>query len=276
MTPWLPLVLLLAGQTTGHDSPVGAGQPASYRPSELNGAGVTQKLGTAIPADAPLRDESGAEVTLAKYLTGRPVIFVLAYYKCPMLCTQVLNGLFESLPKTGLNPDQYELVVLSFDPRETPELAQAKRKHYLDAFGRPGLADHVHFLTGDKESVDRLTQAVGFSFGYDVKSDQFAHPGMITLLAPDGKIARYFFGIRFQPRDLRLGLVEASEGKLGTLSDQVVLFCLFYDPNGATYAASVMRVVRLLAAMTVLAIVTAVVWMRRKERARTLEAEHAR
>ncbi|MBX7103612.1 MAG: SCO family protein [Gemmataceae bacterium] len=270
MNPILFTAIMWAGQAGAHDGPVGAAAPASYRPAELNGAGVTQKLGTQLPRETPLRDESGMDVTLGQFFAGRPVILVLAYYKCPMLCTQVLNGLFESLPKTGLNPDQYEIVIVSFDPREGPELAAAKRKHYLEAYGRPGLAERVHFLTGSEASINSLTQAVGFGFGYDKRSDQFAHPGMLTLLTPEGRIARYFFGIRFQPRDLRLGLVEASDGKLGTLSDQVVLFCLFYDPNGATYAASVMRVLRLLSGGTVLAIVGYVAVMRMRERRRLL------
>src|SRR5262249_37576663 len=160
-----------------------------------------QKLGTQMPGDLSLLDESGTSITLSRFFGARPIIMVLAYYKCPMLCTEVLNGLFETLPKSGLPPDQYELVIVSFDARETPEMAAAKRQHYLDAFGRPGLDDHVHFLTGPKESIEGLTNAVGFSYKYDSKNDQFAHPGMITLLTPEGRIARYFFGVRFQPRD---------------------------------------------------------------------------
>lgn len=259
-------LMLGVGQTTGHDAPAGAGRASSVRPAELNGAGVEQKLGQQLPIDLPFNDETGAKVSLGKYLGERPVILVLAYFKCPMLCTEVLNGLFDSLPKSGLSPDQYEIVIASFDARETPEMASEKRRHYLEAYGRPGLSERVHFLTGDQESITALTQAVGFSYGYDAKSDQFAHPGMITLLTPKGAIARYFFGVRFQPRDLRLGLVEASEGKSGTLSDQIVLFCLYYDPNGATYAASVMRIVRVSGAVTVLLIVGYVWLMRRRER----------
>jgi protein SCO1/2 len=270
MTPWLLTAALFAGQATGHE-PVGAGNPASYRPPELNGAGVTQKLGTQLPLDAPLRDESGADVNLGKYLGSRPAVFVLAYFRCPTLCTQVLNGVFESLPKTGLSPDQFEIIVMSFDPREGPEMAARKKQQYLEAYSRPGLAERVHFLTGSRESVDLLTQTVGFGYGYDAKNDQFAHPGMITLLTPEGKIARYFFGVRFQPRDLRLGLVEASNGTIGTLSDQIVLYCLFYDPNGATYAASVLRLVRAAGAVMVVGMIGFVVVMRWRE-ARRLRA----
>src|SRR5207237_1110918 len=152
--------------------------------------GVEQKLGLQLPIDLPFNDESGAKVMLGKYLGERPMILVLAYFKCPMLCTEVLNGLFDSLPKSGLSPDQYEIVIASFDTRETPEMASGKRKHYLEAYGRPGLSERVHFLTGSQESITALTKAVGFSYGYDAKSDQFAHPGMITLLTPKGTIAR--------------------------------------------------------------------------------------
>jgi protein SCO1/2 len=262
----LLLSLMFSVGQTAHDAPVGAGRASSVRPAELNGAGIEQKLGQQVPVDLCFHDETGAEVMLKQFIGERPVVLVLAYFRCPMLCTEVLNGLFDSLPRSGLTPDQYEIVVISFDARETPDMANAKRKHYLEAYGRPGLADHVHFLTGNQESITALTTAVGFSYSFDAKSEQFAHPGMITLLTPAGTIARYFFGVRFQPRDLRLGLVEASEGKIGTLSDQIVLYCLYYDPDGATYAASVMRIVRIAGAVTVALLVGFVFFMRRRER----------
>lgn len=268
MTDALLLTALLVGQVNSHDGLARPAQPTSYRPAELNGAGVEQKLGQQVPLDLPFLDHDGKAVTLQTYCGKRPVVLVLAYFKCPMLCTEVLNGLFDSLPKAGLAPDQYEIVVISFDAREGPDLAAAKRRHYLDAFARPGLEPRVHFLTGQQSSIDALTKAIGFGFSFDAKSDQFAHPGMITMLTPAGKIARYFFGIRFQPRDLRLGLVEASEGKIGTLTDSIILYCLFYDPNGATYAASVLKIVRIAGAATVFIIVALVVRARMKERKR--------
>jgi protein SCO1/2 len=276
MTDALLLTALLVGQVNSHDGLARPALPTSYRPAELNGAGVEQKLGQQVPLDLPFRDHTGKTVTLHDYSGQRPIVLVLAYFKCPMLCTEVLNGLFESLPKSGLSPDQYEIVVVSFDAREGPELAAAKRKHYLEAFARPGLDQRVHFLTGQQNSIDGLSNAIGFSFSFDARSDQFAHPGMITMLTPVGKIARYFFGIRFQPRDLRLGLVEASEGKIGTLTDSMILFCLFYDPNGATYAASVLRIVRLAGALTVAAIIGWVVWARLQEKRRTRGADATR
>lgn len=266
MNVMLLTLMLGIGQSSGHDTPIGRGMVASKRPVELNGAGIEQKLGQQIPEGLAFRADDDAPVTLDQYLGERPVVLVLAYLKCPMLCTEVLNGLFESLPRSGLNPDQYEIVVVSFDARETPAIAQAKRRHYLENYGRPGLDPRVHFLTGQQDAIDALTKAVGFSYSYDPKTEQFAHPGMITLLTPTGKIARYFFGVRFQPRDVRLGLVEASDGKIGSLSDQIVLYCLYYDPNGATYAAAVMRIVRLAGAMTVVTIVGLVGLARMKER----------
>src|SRR5262249_52446321 len=155
---------------------------------------------------------------------GRPVILVLAYYRCPMLCSQVISGLFESLRGVDLLPDRYEVLIVSFDAREKTELASAKRQNYLDQYSRPGAAEHIHFLTGDQPAINQLTKAVGFSYSYDAAKDQFAHPGMVTVLTADGRIARYFFGIDFPTRNLKLGLVEASEGKVGTVIDQVVLF----------------------------------------------------
>jgi len=276
MTDALLLTMMMVGQVNSHDGLTRPAQPTSYRPAELNGAGVEQKLGQQVPLDVPLLDHTGKAVTLQDYCGQRPVVLVLAYFKCPMLCTEVLNGLFDSLPKSGLSPDQYEIVVVSFDAREGPELAAAKRKYYLEAFACPGLDQRVHFLTGPQSSIDALTKAIGFGFSFDAKSDQFAHPGMITMLTPAGKIARYFFGIRFQPRDLRLGLVEASEGKIGTMTDSILLYCLFYDPNGATYAASVLRIVRIAGAATVLIIVGLVVWARLREKRRNPGAYAAR
>lgn len=258
---------LFVGQL-GHDSPTNARTPANYRPPELNGAGVEQKLGTQVPTDLVFRNHDGVPVKLGDYFGQRPIVLVMAYFRCPMLCTEVLNGLFDSLPKSGLSPDQYELVVVSFDAREGPELANAKRRHYLDAFGRPGMDAHVHFLTGDSTSITTLTTAIGFGYSFDAKSDQFAHPGMITILTPGGAIARYFFGIRFQPRDLRLGLVEASDGQISSLSDSIILYCLSYDPNGATYAASVLRIVRAAGILTVILLCGLVARARWRERRR--------
>jgi protein SCO1/2 len=264
MNAWLFVTALSLAQASGHDLHATPGEPATVRPQELNGAGVEQKLGTQVPLDVTFRDETNKEIRLGDYLGKRPVVLQMAYFRCPMLCTQVMNSLFDSLPKSGLSPDQYELVIVSFDAREGPELAAAKREHYLEEYGRPGMASHVHFLTGSQGNIDRLSQAIGFSFSFDANSDQFAHPGMVTLLTPQGTIARYFFGIRFQPRDLRLGLVEASEGKIGSVVDSFVLYCLYYDPNGATYAASVLRIVRLGGVVMLLLMGAGFVWLRRR------------
>src|SRR5262245_49826651 len=226
MMDYLLISTLMVGQL-GHEVPATARTSANYRPPELNGAGVEQKLGTQIAAGLQFLDHNGTTVKLGNYFGERPIVLVLAYYRCPMLCTEVLNGLFDSLPKSGLSPDQYEIVVVSFDPNEGPDLAGAKRRHYLDAYGRPGMESRVHFLTVAQAEIDSLTKTVGFSFSFDEKSNQFAHPGMITLLTPDGTIARYFFGIRFQPRNLRLGLVEASQGRIGSVTDSIILYCLY-------------------------------------------------
>ena len=260
---WLFLIALALQAGTTPQLP---GPTATMRPKELDKAGVECRLGTSVPLDATFRDESGKEVRLSDFCSGRPVVLQLAYYKCPMLCTQVMNGLFDALPKCGLSPDQYEVVIVSFDAKERPELATAKREHYLEKYGRPGMANRVHFLTGDQKEIDRLCSAIGFTYSFDARSGQFAHPGMVTLLTPTGTIARYFFGISLQPRDLRLGLVEASEGKINSAIDSFMLYCLYYDPDGATYAASVLRLVRLGGLVTVIGMGLGLAWAWRRER----------
>lgn len=260
---WL---LLLTVALQGGTLPPLSGPTAAMRPKELGKAGIERKLGTQVPLDATFRDETGKEVRLGDYCLGKPIVLQLAYYKCPMLCTQVMNGLFEALPKTGLSPNQYEVVIVSFDANEKPELASAKRQHYLEAYGRPGMANQVHFLTGQQPEIDRLCSAIGFTYSFDAKSGQFAHPGMVTVLTPTGTIARYFFGINLQPRDLRLGLVEASEGKINSAIDSFMLMCLYYDPAGATYAASILRIVRLGGIITVIGLGAGLVWAWRRER----------
>jgi protein SCO1/2 len=241
-------------------------------PPLLRGVRIEQHLNEQVPVDLGFRDESGQPVHLADFFQDKPVILVLAYYRCPRLCSEVLNGLLDGLRAVPLNAGaKFNVVVVSFDPREGADLAAAKKRNYIENYGRPGTDDGWHFLTGDQESIDRLTEAVGFYYNYDPKSDQFAHASGITVLTPQGKIARYFFGIKFSPRDLRLGLVEASEEKIGSPVDQLLLFCFHYDPASGQYAPAVLNLVRLAGVLTVLGLSLFLALMWRRERRKTAE-----
>jgi protein SCO1/2 len=217
--------------------------------------GLDQRLGESVPLDLPFRDEAGQSVTLGRYFQGKPVVLVLAYYRCPMLCTQVLNGLVAAMRPLPFELGQdYQVVTVSFDPREGPELAAAKKASYRDSYGRPGVDEGWHFLTGDQPAIDRLARAVGFRYVYDPKQGQFAHASGVMVLTPQGRLVRYFYGINYPPRDLRLGLVEASEGRVGSPVDQLLLLCYHYDPATGTYSAAAMTFVRLGGLATVLAL----------------------
>jgi protein SCO1/2 len=215
-------------------------------PGALQGVGIDQKLDYQVPLDVKFRDEAGREAPLSTFFrTKRPVILALVYYRCPMLCTQILTGLESALKAVSFNPGQdFEVVSLSFDPKDTPELAEQKKELYLRRYARPGTANGWHFLTGDTGNIKTLTDAVGFHFKYDPATDQFAHASAVLILTPDGRISKYFYGVEYSPRDLRLGLVEASQGKIGTPVDQALLFCFHYDPATGKYGAIAMGTLR--------------------------------
>jgi protein SCO1/2 len=245
-------------------------------PRSLEGVGFDQRLDSQVPLDAVFRDEAGDAVELGHYFGDRPVILVLAYFRCPMLCTEVLNGLTRCLLDVPLEMGKdFDVVTVSFDTRDTPEMATAKKQTYLDRYGRRGAAEGWHFLTGTQASIDRLTQAVGFRYRYDPRNDQFAHASGIMVLTPSGKIARYFYDICYSPRDLRLGLVEAGQGKIGSAVDQVLLFCFHYDPNEGKYGPTVMNIVRAGGILTVLSICGFVSLLWRQERRKARKATHA-
>jgi protein SCO1/2 len=251
------------------------GRAAAQLPRSLQGVGFDQNLNAQIPLDLPFRDESGQLVRLGDYFRDRPVILVLAYYRCPMLCTQVLNGLVRALLEVPLDLGRdFQVVTVSFDPRETPEMAAAKKKTYLERYGRPGAEAGWHFLTGDQEPITRLTQTVGFRYRYDPDHDQFAHASGIMVLTPLGKLSRYFYDISYSPRDLRLGLVEASNHQIGSAADQILLFCFHYDPVEGKYGATVMNLVRLGGVLTILAVggFVFVLWRQDRHRARPAQA----
>jgi len=215
-------------------------------PDALQGVGIDQKLDQQVPLNLNFVDEAGRTVPLSSFFHSRkPVILALVYYRCPMLCTQILTGLESGLKAVSFDPGKdFEVVAVSFDPKDTSELAAAKKQTYLKRYARPNTANGWHFLTGDEANIKALTDAVGFHYKYDPATDQFAHASGIMVLTPDGRLSKYFYGVEYAPRDIRLGLVEASQSKIGTPVDQLLLFCYHYDPSTGKYGALVMRMVR--------------------------------
>jgi protein SCO1/2 len=235
------------------------GSPSTGLPTALRDVGIDQKLDQQLPLDLIFRDESGQEVKLGHYFGQRPVVLAFVYYDCPMLCTQVLNGMvtsFRVLPfQVG---KEFDVVTVSFDPRETSTLATTKKKVYIDYLPekmRPAAMNGWHFLTGDQANIAKLTEAAGFRYHYDEATKQFAHASGIMVATPQGKLSRYFYGVEYAPRDLRLGLIESSANKIGSPVDQLLLYCYHYDPATGKYGAAVMRVMRIAGVLTVLAIV---------------------
>lgn len=215
-------------------------------PSSLTHVGIDQKLNQQVPLDLVFRDEYGRQKPLSTYFqTGKPVVLALVYHQCPMLCSMILNGVESSLKAISFNPGQdFEVLAVSFDPRDTPEIAAAKKENYLKRYNRPGTANGWHFLTGDEANIRALTDAVGFRYKYDESTKQYAHASGIMILTPSGRTSRYFYGVEYAPRDVRLGLVEASHNKIGSPVDQILLFCYHYDPTTGKYGAMAMNMVR--------------------------------
>ena len=236
--------------------------PANVRPPGLKNVGIEQHLNEQIPPRLTFRDETGKAVQLGDYFGKKPMILNLVYYQCPMLCGEVLSGLESALRVLKFDVGkEFDVLTVSFDPKETPEIASEKKAEYLKRYGRPGAAVGWHFLTGPPASIDALTKAAGFQYQYDPKSGQFAHATAIMVLTPEGKIAQYYYGIEYAPKDLRLGLIQASENKIGTVVDQVLLYCYHYDPDTGKYGAIISRVLQLAAGATVLILGTFLVVM---------------
>jgi protein SCO1 len=253
----LALVLVCAGGAAAQQ-----GLPAALRE-----VGFEQRLGQAVPLDIALRDESGQAVKLGDYFGQRPVVLTLVYYECPMLCTLTLNELTSALSVLKFDVGhEFEIVTVSFEPKDTSALAAAKKEAYLKRYKRAGAAAGWHFLTGDAEQIKRLTEAVGFRYAWDEQTKQYAHPGGIMVLTPDGRMARYLYGIEYAPRDLRFALMDAAQGKIGSAADKVVLYCYQYDPSTGRYGAAIMRTIRLAGAFTVLGLGAFVMVMLRRER----------
>ena len=236
--------------------------PANQRPPMLQQVGIEQHLNQQVPAELQFQDESGSAVKLGQYFGNKPLILNLVYYNCPMLCGEVLSGLTSALRVMTLTVGKdFDVITVSFDPRETPAIAAAKKQVYFQRYHRQGAEQGWHFLTGSKESIEALTRAVGFQYQYDEKSSQFAHATAIMLLTPQGKISQYYYGIEYAPRDLRLGLVQASNNQIGTIIDQALLYCYHYDPATGKYSAIITNVLHIAAALTVLILGTLLIVM---------------
>jgi protein SCO1/2 len=227
--------------------------PASVRPPYLENVGIEQHLDGQVPPDLIFVDDSGRTIKLGDYFGKKPLILNLVYYNCTMLCGEALAGLTGAMKMVKFDVgNEFEVVTVSFNPKETPEIAAAKKKEYLRRYGRPGADAGWHFLTGSRESINALTKAVGFQYQYDPRINQYAHATAIMVLTPQGRISRYFYGVDFPPKDLRMGLVEASQGKIGNAVDQVLLYCYHYDPATGKYGAIVSNMLKLGAGVTIL------------------------
>ena len=245
---------------------------ASNVPPQFKTVTFQQRLGDKLPLDAPLRDEAGRDVVLGDYFDTRPVVLAFVYYQCPMLCNQVMNGISSALKAVPFTPGtDFDVLLVSFDPRDTPEAGNAKKQAHLTHWNVLGQANGWHFLTGDEATVRRIADAAGFTYQWDEKTGQFAHVSGLLTLTPDGRLARYFYGVEYSPKDLRLALVDSGQGRVGSLVEELLLYCYQYDPSTGRYGLIVMRLVRLGGAVTVALIAGFVLLMRRRESRATVE-----
>ena len=262
---------LLFAATASHAqmAPDNVGQPANGMPTILQGVSFRPELNAQVPVDTPFKDETGKDVRLGDYLHAqKPVVLAFVYYGCPMMCTQLEQGVVGSLRMLSFNPGRdYEVVFISFDDRDTPQGAAEKKATAMSKFHRPETATGWHFLSGSKESISAVTNAANFHFNFDAKNNLFAHASGLIMLTPDGHISRYFYGVEFPSRDIRLGLVDASAGKIGSPVDHVLLYCFQYDPATARYSATILGIVRLGGIMTIAVMIVAFLIFRRREQA---------
>ena len=244
------------------------GAVASSIPTPLREIGFDQHLDQRLPLDAAFTDERGQTVPLGQYFGSKPVVLAFVYYSCPMLCTQVLNGMTSTLGVLSLDAGQdFEVVLVGFDPREGPEQAAAKKAEQLQRYKRPGAEAGWHFLTGAEDAIKKVAGAAGFRYVWDDQTRQFAHPTGIIIVTPDGRPARYLFGIEYGPRDVRFALLEASAGKIGSIADSLLLYCYHYDPMTGRYGLYIMRTLRIAGVATVLVIASFIIVMVRREKA---------
>ena len=257
-------ISLLLGLVALIGAPVARADNSQVLPPLLQGIGIDQRLNEQVPLDLQFRDETGKTVTLGNYFGKKPVILSLVYYGCPMLCTMSENGLLHSLQEVSFSVgNQFDVLTVSFDPHDNAELAAAKKAVYVGLYGRKGAERGWHFLTGDEVSIEKLTRAVGFRYRYDAQAKQYVHATGIMVLTPRGKIARYFYGIYYPSRDLRLGLVEASANKIGSAVDEVLLFCCRYDPATGKYGVIISRIIQISGLVTILSLAGLIVALSR-------------
>lgn len=268
--------VLCVGTTPVHAQMTGAptagflgspGEPASVMPAALREIGFDQLIDHQLPLDARFTDDEGREIALGSLYGKRPVLLSFVYFTCPLLCTQVLNAMTATVSNLPLEAGKdFDLVVISIDPKDTPAVAAAKKAEFVHRYKDPTASSGWHFLTGTEPEIRRVAAAAGFKYSWDEQTQQYAHPTGIIVSTPDGRLARYLFGLEFGPRDLKLALVDASEGKVGTLADQLLLYCYHYDPMTGRYGIYVMRVLRIAGVLTVFSIATFILVMLRKER----------
>jgi protein SCO1/2 len=255
-------------------SGVARAQLVEQVPEALEEVGITEHLDAKLPMDLEFRDEDGLSVTLGSFFDGeRPVILTLNYYRCPMLCGLMLNGLVDGLDQMEWTPGQeFEIVTVSINPLETPALAKEKKQNYIKRYGRPSAMSGWHFLTGNEPEIDRLAETVGFRFVYDPVGKQYAHAAAIFVCTPDGRVARYLYGIEYPPKRLKLGLLEASEGKIGSTLDQLILYCYHYDPTNRRYSPVAMNIMRVGGGATasILAVTLGIFWFREWRRRKSI------
>jgi protein SCO1/2 len=245
---------------------------ASNVPPQFKEVTFRQQLGERLPLDATFRDEDGQAVTLGQFFGSKPVLLAFVYYQCPLLCSQVMNGISSALKVMPFTPgEEFEVVLVSFDPRDTPEAANAKKRAHLLHWNRQDTAAGWHFLTGDEATIKRVTAAAGFSYTWDPPSKQFAHVSGVLTLTPDGRLSRYFYGVEYSPKELRLALVESGAGKVGSVVDELLLYCFQYDPESGRYGAIVLNMIRLGGLLTLGLIAGFILLTRRRDPRRPVE-----
>ncbi len=242
------------------------GDNANLSPPQLADVTFKQRLNEKMPLDIMFKDETGRDVALGDYFGERPVVLAFVYYSCPMLCTQVMNGISSALTALPFKPGQdFDVVLVSFDPRDTPAIAAEKKRTHLEYWSSEQAGGAWHFLTGDEASIRRATSAAGFSYRWDEPTGQFAHVSGVLVVTPDGRLSRYFYGVEYSPKELRLALVESGEGRVGSVIDELLLFCYHYDPESGRYGVIVMNLIRLGGVLTLIAMGSFMLLMRRRD-----------
>jgi protein SCO1/2 len=271
---WIMRIGLDAQQQPGMPGSMGfvGGVVASNVPPQFKEVTFAQRLGERLPLDARFKDEAGRDVRLGDYFGTRPVVLAFVYYQCPMLCTQVMNGISSALKVLPFTPGrEFDVVLVSFDPRDTPEAANAKKRAHLEHRSVRETAGGWHFLTSDEATIQRVTSAAGFTYKWDESTGQFAHVSGLLVATADGRLSRYFYGVEYSPKELRLALVDSGEGRVGSVIDELLLYCFHYDPARGRYGVVFMNVLRLAGILTVGLIGASIVLMRRRESRVTAE-----